>query len=81
MEKLKFTDPEVEAAFESSVTTDPQITILGLFTGKLSNITVEVAKRLIKMEDNQVTEKKAGKSGNTLADKPSGDKPKADPPK
>jgi hypothetical protein len=53
-----FTDPAVEEKYSAPQGRDTTIHIPLLYSGLLSNITVEVAAALIAMEDNQVEEKK-----------------------
>jgi hypothetical protein len=53
-----FTDPAVAEKYTAPQGRDTQIHIPLLYSGLLSNITVEVAAALVAMEDNQVEEKK-----------------------
>jgi hypothetical protein len=53
-----FSDPAVEEKYSAPQGRDTMIHIPLLYSGLLSNITVEVAAALIAMEDNQVEEKK-----------------------
>jgi hypothetical protein len=69
---FKFKNATVAEKFESVFGVDKKITIPGLFSGMLSDITPEVAQSLIDMKDNQIKPKGAkatagstGSSGST----------------
>lgn len=53
-----FTDPAVDAKYIAPQGRDTLIHVPLLYSGLLSGITLEVAAALVKMEDNQVEEKK-----------------------
>lgn len=55
--KFKFSNPEVDEQYESVFGKDKTITIQLVYWGKLSNITPEVAEKLIAMGDNQIRRK------------------------
>jgi hypothetical protein len=61
---FKFKDQQTAEKFESVFGVDKHITIPGKYSGKLSDISPEIAKSLIDMGDNQV---KAKGSGSTAA--------------
>ena len=56
-ENLKFTNPEVAANYEATVAVDRKITIPLVYSGMLSNISKDVAEKLVAMQDNQLTPK------------------------
>ena len=52
-----FKDVDVEQKYKSVFGVDKHITIPGIYMGKLSDITKEVADKLISIGDNQVAPK------------------------
>ncbi len=52
-----FKNPQVAAKYNSTFNRDKRITIQGLYCGLLSDITEEVAEKLIALEDNQISVK------------------------
>lgn len=54
---FQFSNAETAAKYESVFGVDKKITIQGLYWGMLSNITPQVAERLIKDGDNQIKRK------------------------
>lgn len=52
-----FKNPQVAAKYNSTFGKDKRITIQGLYSGMLSDITEEVAEKLIALEDNQISVK------------------------
>ena len=49
-----FKDAEVAQKYQSTFGVDKNITIPGLYSGPLSAITLDVAEKLVAMEDNQL---------------------------
>lgn len=55
---FKFNNPDVEAKYSSVFGIDKTVSVIPLYTGKLSNITMKAADRMYDAKDNQLALKK-----------------------